>query len=268
MPGCASISRQCLAGAPGALASLNSGLQSWGHPGMIATAGDVEGALAARITEEDGPNGLEKWFEVGFQTPNLLSGDATRGWVDLSGRITLAMLWSDDLTSWRTQQFIDVTGSPTAVSGGYEYWVRSILPQDSEISTGGISAGASGYEDVRNQPFTSLVINSVVQALPNFPYQMPGDAAQMQTDLRALGWTGATVVSSAWDVWTIEIPDVDFTTYASVNAVFWPIYYIANMFGDVVNPVSNRGFHGDFVNAVGTPTKLQKQFARLRILAL
>lgn len=268
MTGSASMSRQCLAGAPGALASLNSGLQAWGHPGRNAQPGDVASVLEYRITEENGTNGYEKWFEVGFLAPDLLAGDASRGWVDTSGRMRLWLEWSEDLVTWQTGMFIDVAGSPTAVSGGYEYWVRSILPQDSEISTGRLSAGASGYEDSRNQPFTSLVINSVVQALPNFPYQMPTDAAQMQTDLRALGWTGATVVSSAWDVWSIEIPDVDFSSYATVNAVFWPLYYIANMFGDVVNPVSNRGFSGEFVNSAGVRTKLKKQFARLGILAL
>jgi hypothetical protein len=269
MPGQASISRLDLGTAPGALAALNAGLSAWGHPGMMATAGEVAGALGYRIAEDNGPNGWEKWFEIGFTSPAPLAGDASRGWVDSSGRIRLWVEWTEDLLAWQTGAFIDAPGSPAAVSGGYEYWARSVLPSDSAVSTGQIAAASNAASgDARNNPFTSVIINSVVQSLAHYPYTMPGDAAQLQTDLRALGWTGATVAASSIVDWRIDIPDVDFTSYYTTNWVCWPVYYVANMYGDIVNPVSYMGFGGEFVNSAGVRTKSPRQFGRLAILPL
>lgn len=269
MLGSAFMSRQCLAGAPGAIAGLNSGLQAWGHPGMIARPGDVAGVLDYRFTEEDGPNGWEKWLEIGFTSPVMLAGDASRGWVDTSGRVRLWLEWSETLTEWTTGMFIDCASTATPVAGGYEYWSRCTMPQDSAESTGQLWAESTAISgDTRNNPFTALTINSTVQALANFPYTMPGDAAQLQTDLRAIGWTGATVVASSDVAWRIDIPNVNFVDYHTFNAIHWPLYLVPDMYGNVVNPVSYWGFTGDFVNTANVRTKLPKQFARLGLLSL
>lgn len=269
MSGPASISRLDLGSSPGSLAALNAGLQAWGHPGMLATAGEVSGALSYRRTEINGANGYEKWFEVGFTAPNLLVGDASRGWVDSSGRIRFWLEWSEDLFHWTTASFIDAA-APTPVAGGYEYWARSIWPMDSAASSGEIICESIGdsNDDARNNPFTALTINSVVQTLPNFPYTMPTDAALLQTDIRAAGWTGATVVASSDIAWAITIPNVSHSTYYTTNAVYWPQYYIADYLGNQTVKVWSRGFSGQYVNSAGTRTKLRKQFARLGILPL
>jgi hypothetical protein len=260
--------RQCLPANPGLQAGLPGGLQGWGHPGLNPSLGDTRDAIGYRITEEDGPNGWEKWFEVGFIFPARLAGDASRGWVDPSGRCRLWAEWSEDLVAWSTVGFIDCAGSPTEVDDGWEYWCRSILPVDSVEKSGNIwceSTEASG--DSRNNPFTSLTIAGVVQTLPNFPYEMPSDAAQLQTDLRAAGWTDATVAASSDVDWRIEIPDVDFVAYELLSEVGWPVYYVTDPLGSS-NAVAGRSFGGGVVNGSGVLTYNPRQFMRLGISTL
>ena len=268
MLGGVDIARQCLAGAAGLQAGLNGGLQSWGHPGMLVTTGAPGNIPAWRVVEINGANGWEKWWEVGFQTPDLLAGDASRGWVDSSGRVRIWAEHSEDLISWRTQGFFS-PAAPTPVSGGWEYWMRSYLPMDSAISTGQMWCQSTAVDgDSRNNPFTSLKLYSTVQALAHFSYTMPGDAATLQADLRAYGWTGATVVATSDVDWRIDIPNVSFSAYTTVNRIYWPSYLVANMFGDIVNPIDGNFFSGKFVNSAGVRTKVVNQFCRIGILPL
>ncbi len=223
-----------------------------------------EGSGLEWRTVEDGG---EKWFEVGFLSPFPLSGDAANGWIDPSGQTFLRFARSEDLVSW-DHDFIAAPDTPEDAGGGdWRYWARLKYPVDSEIKTGQLVVTSDPSEDARNAPFTALVINGVAQSLAHFPYTMPGHAAQMQTDLRAVGWTGATVVSSSASVWRIEIPDVDYTTYSSVNYIYWPMYLVPDSYGNIINPVDGRGFSGTFVNALGVRTSLTRQFARLEMSA-
>lgn len=121
-------------------------------------------------------------------------------------------------------------------------------------------------KDTRNNPFTALTILGVVRALGGFPYTMPGDAARMQTDLTAI-FPGATVEASSNVVWRIRIPDITFSAYHQMNKVFWPGYYIADIFGGLTVLVDGATFDGGFVNAAGVRTSVKKQFARLGISA-
>jgi hypothetical protein len=219
----------------------------------------------------------ERWFEVGFDSPVLLDGNAADGWTDPFGNLRFRFHRSENLTSWDFD-WIPCPTSPETITGGYRYWARSKYPHDSQIKSGGIEVSSGALygqpgstpgnlsPDTRNNPFTSLTILGVSRALGGFPYTMPGDAARMQTDLAAL-FPGATVEASTATVWRIKIPLVTFSAFLQVNKVFWPTYLVADMFGVVNVPVSGGDFGGLFVNAAGVRTSLNKQFARLGVSA-
>lgn len=248
----------------GVLPALNAGLQAWGHPGLVPyVTNDPTASPSVRITTTTDA----KFFEVGFFSPEKLVGDASRGWVDSTGRVRVWCEWSEDLRNWQTLKFVDCSGSPTAVTGGWEYWQRCIYTVDTKVKTGHMWCEQVGG-DARNNPFTSLTINDVVQSLANFPYTMPGGASQMQTDIRALGWTDATVVATSDVDWRFDIPGVNFTYYNTTNKVGWPQYLVENSLGQVVNPVNGAYFLGEFVDANGLRCALNKQFFRLVASAL
>ena len=172
----------------------------------------------ARITQV----GNEEFFEFGFESLELLSGSASTGWTDTRGRISLELQWSQDMATWATGKFVDCAGSPLAVSGGYEYWARSVYPRRS----------ASRYADLlvavnnsQMSPIVALRINDVDLALPHFPYSMPTAAGQLQTDLRAAGFSGAVVTASG-SAWRISVPEVHYTTWEPDNRVWWPQFVL------------------------------------------
>ncbi|MEI7912281.1 MAG: hypothetical protein WCK77_21830 [Verrucomicrobiota bacterium] len=217
-----------------------------------------------RISEINGAHGWEKWFDFGFDSPELLTGSASAGW-SASDR-TFSPLWREDLTTWITGKFTDVAGGPDDNGDGtWRYWCRSLWPVDSAIKTGTVSA--TSYGDYHNNPLTALTIKGVVQSLPHFPYTMPGDAAQMQTDIRAAGWTGATVVSSSGSDWEITLPSITFGSYLLDSQVFFPVWYHYDIFGNLIAS-SVSDFAGSFVNSAGVRTAIIRQFGRLFVSSL
>lgn len=237
-------------------------------PEDLATAqGD---GLVYRLVND----GAEIWWEVGFLAPsNDLLGDAANGWTDAGGFLHLRFHRSENLTSW-DNEFIPAPGTPVAMGGGdYMYYARSRFPQNSVVKSGQIRLSSGSYDglpgsigsDSRNNPFTAMTIGGVVQALGGFPYTMPGDAARMQADLRARGWSTATVTASSDTVWEIIVPGVSLTSYSQASRVSWPQYLVADMFGVVNTPVNGGDLAGEYVNAAGVRTAVLKQFARLGI---
>lgn len=225
--------------------------------------------LGTRITEEDVGSGAEKWFEVGFpvRSTDDMAGNSEAGWTTLNGCFGLAMWWSDNLADWAIGKFTSI-GITTETIDGVAcsvYWSRSIYPVDSSIKYGQIAARNSG--NARNNPLTSLVINGVIQNLLHYPYIMPGGAAQMQADIRAAGWAGATVTAATALDWEITIPSVDLSGYGVNASVSWPIWYSYDPMGNPVS-VSIQSFAGEFINSVGVRTAVPKQFARLGITPL
>lgn len=229
----------------------------------------IWGMTQTRVVDHLG----EKWFEVGFQMDHLLAGNPAAGWTDQGNYLRIDYEWSADLVSWSAGKFI---GAPVPVvdmgAGVYQYWARALNPVDSAVKSGSIRV-SSGYpgqpgdiftQDTRNNPFTGLTIAGVVQPLGGFPYTMPGDAARMQTDILARGWTGATVEASSATVWRIIIPGVSYTLYSQSSSVFWPVYLVADMFGVINSPVDRAGLTGTLVNASGVPI-FQRAFGRLKI---
>ena len=219
--------------------------------------------MEVRITDD----GTQKWFEAGFMADTLLTGSAATGWTGPDGILRIDLLRSENLLSWTTGDFSDCSGSPTDNGDGtYTYWSRSKYPNDSKSKTGVMVArGIPGFEDSRNQPFTGIEFQGVTLSLPNYPYQMPGDAAMLQADLVAAGYPGATVISADWDDWTITVPSVSFTTYNLFNYVLWPVYLVPDNQGRVVNPMIGRSFSGTFINSSGVHTALPQQFVEMRI---
>ena len=225
---------------------------------------ELYGRTEARVVSDAG----EKWFEFGFRVDAALTGNGATGWTDAGNYLRLEAQWTPDLVNWSMGKFVP---APTPVvdlgDGSFEYWSRALNPQDSAIKTGALVCSQSNG-DVRNNPLTSLVIAGVAQALPHFPYDfdLAGTAAQLQADLIALGWTGATVTGTSRATWAISVPSVNYTSYAQYSSVGFPMYLIADVFGVVNTPFSSMPFVGSFVDAAGTAI-LTKAFARLKITA-
>ncbi len=228
---------------------------------------EIWGRTSCRVVDDAG----EKWFEMGFAMDHLLSGNPAAGWTDAGNYFRIDHEWSPDLVTWSAGKFVAAPTPIVDIGGGfYEYWARALNPVDSAVKSGEIriSSGYTGQlgnisADTRNNPFTSLTIAGVVLALGGFPYTMPTDAARMQTDLRVF-YPTATVEASSDTVWRIIVPTVNYTSYAQTTKVFWPVYYVADMFGNVVNPVDGASFAGTLVDAAGTPL-FSKAFGRLKI---
>lgn len=230
-------------------------------------------SLLYRVVDD----GDEKWFEVGFLSPtNDLLGDAANGWTDAGGNILLRIERSEDLINW-DHDLIPAPSSPEAVGDGdYIYWARLKYPVDSMVKSGQIraSSGMGGIAengnispDARNNPITGITINNVLQSLASYPYTMPTDAAELQVDLRAIGWTGATVTASSATVWEIIIPNVEHTSYQITNKVSWPGYLVPDMYGNLTITLDSIYFAGVFYNEAGVRTGVRKQFARMAVSA-
>jgi len=217
-----------------------------------------------RTSKINGTNGWEIWFDVGFDVPEILTGSASAGWTGSAA--TYLPIWSEDLTTWLTGKFSDCAGNPVDNGDGtWRYWMRSMYPVDSETKTGSIQSQNSG--DVRNNPLTSLVIDSVAISLPHYPYTMPGDAATMQADIRAAGWSGATVTATTASDWSIIIPVVSISDFGVNSAVSWPMWSYTDSVG-FYREVAGAGFDGIFVNSSAVRTFVPKQFFRLKIQTL
>ena len=265
MLGLAAITRRSLADSGSLGAALAASMDGQGKAGYCPLTGERTGSLGFRTVEVDGPNGWEWWFEVGFIVPAWLAGDASVGWVAPRSRTRLWLEWSADLVTWVTGKFISSPGSPIIGKDGYEYWSRSILPVDSRIKTGAIVCASTAADgNVLNNPFTAITIADVVLALPNFPYTMPTNAAQLQTDLSAV-YPGSTVVAASATDWAVTIPGVAISTYASVSRIYWPAY--AGTDAVTGNPITidGRTFAGTWLNSAGITTQNLRQFVRLGI---
>lgn len=228
----------------------------------------IWGRTSSRVVDDAG----EKWFELGFTMDHLLSGNPAAGWNDAGNYFRIDYEFSHDLVTWAAGKFVN---APTPVintgHGTWQYWARALNPVDAAVKSGNIvvssgfngQLGDIGNNDTRNNPFTAMTIAGVAQALGGFPYTMPTDAARMQINIRALGWTGATVEASSATVWRIIIPGVSYILYSQFSKVFWPVYLVADMFGVINNPIDGADLTGLMVDAAGTPI-FNKAFGRLK----
>ncbi|MEI6674460.1 MAG: hypothetical protein WCO57_04700 [Verrucomicrobiota bacterium] len=251
-------------GEPGLLPALNTGLEAWGEAGVIRYTENTGISMPIEIVTD----GDWKWAEVGFISPEILQGNAMIGWIYPPTRCRTWMERNDTLViaNFQTTGFVDATGYPIPVLGGFAYAVRSIYPVDAKVKTAALTAGFTSGGDTRNNPITALTIADVVQSLPNFPYTMPGSAAQLQADLRAAGWTGATVTASSATVWSIVIPNVPLTDWNMLNKVYWPEYAFTDALGNAITS-DGQSFAGTYVDSFNVPIK-PKQFIRMGVRKL
>ena len=156
-----------------------------------------------------------KWFEVGFRSPEILSGNASAGWTDPRGYVVMELQSSVDLQAWSMGQFVDCAS--TAIDNGdgtFDYWSRCIIPHHWEA----VLVDLMATSDRSGKSITGISVMLAAVALTGFPYAMPADAARLQTDLRAAGYTGATVTSaSATLTATARNHTVDGTKYVGIT---------------------------------------------------
>lgn len=220
----------------------------------------VFGATQARIVEDSG----KKYFELGFRMDHLLAGNPAAGWTDAGNYFRIDYEWTSDIVTWSSGKFV---AAPTPIvdlmDGTWEYWARCINPQDAAVKTANlVCSSTAGNGDTRNNPFTAVKIAGANQSLPNFPYTMPGDAAQLQTDLVAAGWTGATVSASSAIIWEILVPNVTTAAFNSPSSVSWPGYTVSGPLGS--QTIDGRGFEGLYYTPEGDPVH-PRAFGRLKI---
>lgn len=191
------------------------------------------------------------WFEVAFISPSLLTGDATDGWTWSNGQHELALRieMSTDLLIWTTGTVEDAAGSPATVTGGYEYKARTTVPAYwNSVLVDFVLSSTRGGKDI-----TAMEITGTPLSLPNFPYAMPADAATLEADLVAEGYTGATVTTTAAP-WTVVIRN--YTPGTSVPMA-------ATHSGETVTAVAPPG-GGSAISLPGYPYALPADAADLQ----
>lgn len=132
------------------------------------------------------------WFEFGFSLDAILTGNSATGWTDGGNYFRLHIEQSADLTTWSLGKFVPApTPLEVRPDGGWNYWSRSTVPV----------YWFNVYVDLRltsnrfGKSITEISIHQVPIPLAGYPYAMPADAARLQTDLIAAGYTGAVVSS-------------------------------------------------------------------------
>jgi hypothetical protein len=130
------------------------------------------------------------WFEVGFESPVALLGNAADGWTDPDGNLRFRFQRSETLTAWDYQWITCPTGVETTPDG-FRYWARSPIPAWWYNVVCDLTLTSNRY----GKSITGLSIGQVPISLPGYPYAMPSQAATLQTHLRAAGYTGAVVSS-------------------------------------------------------------------------
>jgi hypothetical protein len=135
------------------------------------------------------------WFEMGFAVEEELAGNPNAGWTvpSLPG-LGIKIERSTDLINWIQDGLEACAGSPEdMLDGSWEYWTRGSVPAWWNAVMLDFHVASARY----GKSITEIILKQTPISLPNFPYAMPSQAASLQADLRAAGYTGATVTSSS-----------------------------------------------------------------------
>lgn len=134
------------------------------------------------------------WMEVGFRIGTELTGNSAAGWSDAGNYFRLDMEYSTDLKTWALAKF---EPAPTPVvnngDGTWTYWSRCVVP----LVWADVVIDFRSTSNRYGKSITSVELFGSHISLPRYPYAMPSQAALLQTDLRAAGYTGALVTSTA-----------------------------------------------------------------------
>jgi hypothetical protein len=182
---------------------------------------DGVSGLQYRLVADD----VAKWFEVGFDVPFLLDGNAADGWTDPGGYLRFRVERSLDLVTW-DHNVIDAPSSPETITGGYRYWARINQPLIWKY----VRVDLTLTSTRAGKGITELRLFDDALALTGYPYAMPADAARLQSDLRALGYAGATVSSVSYPL-SVEVTDHS----SELDAVPFPVTLVGADVTDVKN---------------------------------
>ena len=130
---------------------------------------------------------VANWMDVSFVSGFQWSGSAATHWTDPTGTFRMWLESSFDLRVWRRGEFSDLGVFPHA--DGWEYRARNATPNYYQDVMVDIHIRSDRY----GKTIEALDLLTVPISLPNYPYSIPDDLAQLQTDLRAAGLDGATV---------------------------------------------------------------------------
>lgn len=132
------------------------------------------------------------WFELEIILPGDFTGNPVDGWTN--GTISLGLFYSNNLTAWVSGGWIAAPGKTTETLGdGRKKWFARYEP--TPIWWNDVMIDLTLTSDRYGKAITAISVLGSAVSLPNFPYDMPAEAAQLQTDLRAAGFTGALVSS-------------------------------------------------------------------------
>jgi hypothetical protein len=203
----------------------------------------LEGIKQRFVSDEAG-----EWFECGFDSPEILSGNAADGWTDEFGHWRLRLERSIDLVNW-DYQWEDAPGSPVLASGVYTYWGRSKVPRLWKY----VTVDETLTSDRANKSITMLnLFGANITAGMSYPYAMPSQAATLQAHLIAAGYTG-TVVSNVAKSMSVVV-----TNWTNGGADDFPV----TLSGSNVTMVKNAS--GANISLPGYPYAMPAQITNLQ----
>lgn len=146
------------------------------------------GQGVAEVVEDGG----DQYFELTWTMDALMDGDVESGLTHPDdSRLTFVVERSEDLTTWTTD-FVNSAAPEDLMDGTWLYRARSPFLVASSVKTSQLVLDRP-RPDPRSNPLTEVIVAGVSLTLPNYPYDLPADAATLQADLVAAGFTGATV---------------------------------------------------------------------------
>lgn len=165
-------------------------------PEAARTAGEawLNANVTLRVTMTNDTDAY--WFDLEVILPPDFQGNPTDGWT--SGTITLGLFRTEDLQNWAAPgegwSFVPGQETPETMANGWQKWfVRcTAVP----VWWNQIMVDYDVSCDRYGKSITGITIARVPVNLA-FPYTMPAQAGALQTALRAAGFPGALVTSTA-----------------------------------------------------------------------
>ena len=138
------------------------------------------------------------WMELEITLPGDFVGNPVDGWTGemVAGKppVTLGLFWSSDLASWTQGGWIAAPGKMTeTLPDGRKKWFARY--QTTPIWWFDVMVDLTASSDLYGKSVTEISVLGAPVSLPHYPYAMPSQAATLQADLRAAGYTGAVVSS-------------------------------------------------------------------------
>lgn len=198
----------------------------------------------AGVVKHDG----QSWLRVRIDMPSDFVGNAVDGWLDSKGR-RIRLQWTDNLVSWHSGHVQDAPVADIVTGGIRSVFVESIHPQDSQqLTVDNVirwerPTGTHIYYWQYAQSITLLRLAGVVVDLPNNPYAIPGDAEQLQYDLREAGFAGAVVelnpLEERWEIRAYDMPSDNYQH--GPGGTVYPGHQYINNKGEIADMITLSG---------------------------